>query len=165
VNYILIKSTLLAAVFLLLSVSLVFATGKDNGQETCPKDNGWTKVDGLTGTSYFFTVPDGFHVVSTCYKAGTKLVFADLDPHQGGVVEIVSEVLNRKGEVRDLSHASFLLADWEEPEEPDTPVVTVTPETPITELPATGNNVWFILGFIVVVLGAAATIYQYKKKD
>ncbi|MFC5730324.1 MULTISPECIES: hypothetical protein [Nocardioides] len=70
--------------------------------DVCPDGDGWDKVDGLSGTSYTYTPPEGFTVTQNCYKASTTVRF-------GSGPTVTSTVKNKNGKVQDLSHASFLL--------------------------------------------------------
>ena len=90
----------------------------DAKQETCPKDAPWTKVDGLSGFTYTFTVPEGYEVTDNCYKASTDVVYGS-----GDTVTVEDKY--------ELSHASFKLVEKEEPEPPVEPPVT-PPEEPKT---------------------------------
>lgn len=77
-------------------------------QETCPKDAPWTKVDGLSGFTYTFDVPEGYEVTDNCYKASTDVVYGS-----GDTVEAQDKY--------ELSHASFKLVEVEQPEQPEEP--------------------------------------------
>lgn len=77
-------------------------------QETCPEGDGWVKVNGLTGETFTFDVPDGYRVDENCYKAGTRVVF-------GSGPTVTSFVTNQNGKIQDLSHASFRLVKKAEP--------------------------------------------------
>ena len=92
----------------------------DAKQETCPKDNGWTKVDDLSGFTYTFTVPEGYEVTDNCYKAATDVVYGSGDT-------VTAE------DKYELSHASFKLVEKEEPEPPVEP--PVEPEIPPVDEP------------------------------
>lgn len=79
------------------------------GQETCPKDAPWVKVDGLSGTSFTYTPPAGYTVADNCYKASTAV-------HYGSGQTVTSTVTNHNGKVQNLSHASFKLVEIEDPD-------------------------------------------------
>ena len=97
-----------------------------NGQETCPQSGGWVKVDNLSGQSYTYTPPAGYHVTDNCYKAGQSVVF-------GSGATVTSSVLNPQGRCcQALSHASFLVV----PDPTDVPPpATATPEPTATDVP------------------------------
>jgi len=103
-------------------LSNVFA----QGQETCPASGDWIKVDGLSGTSYTYTAPEGKLIAETCYKASTFVINDIINPPQK-TVTVVSTVGH------DLSHASFRLVD--EPSPSPTPTKTFTPTPTFTSTP------------------------------
>lgn len=86
-----------------------------------------------------------------------------------------STVLGKKDKPKDISHASFLLEEWEEEMEPEpepepepTPIVDTTPEKAepapaITELPDTGAELWVVALLVIFGIGAGIALYQYKK--
>lgn len=104
-----------------------------NGQETCPSGGDWTKVDGLSGTSYTFDAPSGFLIVEVCYKHSTYV-------HQFSVTPTTSYTVvadfhwneNAGKEIQyELSHASFRLEAEPTPtDEPPTPTPTDPPPDP-----------------------------------
>jgi len=111
-------------------LSNVFA----QGQETCPATGDWIKIEGLSGTTFTYTAPEGKLVAETCYKASTEVVFETINPPQSSVT-VTSTVGH------DLSHASFRLVDEPEPTptntptDPPTPTPTNTPTDPPTPTP------------------------------
>lgn len=148
-------------------------------QETCNEGNGWVKVDGLSGTSFTYTAPEGFAVAGTCYKASTTVIYDTIAPPQQ-IVTVVSEVYNQNEQVQELSHASFLLVVLDPTSTPTptatpTPIVptevTKTPTTPpkatptSTDVPAGGegpssdpNSIGIFIIIVLVVLGVFALI-------
>ena len=73
------------------------------GQETCPKDGNWYKVDNLSGCSYDFSIPTGCYVTAYCYKAATYCSGpVPVNPPAEGVFHLVLNPCPH-----DLSHASF----------------------------------------------------------
>ena len=164
-----IKGLILSIVALALVVTPVLANPiyedeyEKNGQEVCPQGDGWDKVDNIGSLSYIYKVGEGFHVTDTCYKASTELVFEELDPPEGVEVILVSSVTNDNDEPQDISHASFLLEEWDEPEEPEEPKTPEEPQEPEDELtpvlPDTGGGIGFVFaGLGLAGIGAAATI-------
>ncbi|MDQ3064681.1 MAG: hypothetical protein M3Q36_00205, partial [bacterium] len=90
----------------------VLATAQ-TAQEVCPDTGGgWVKVDGLSSTSYTYTIPEGFTVTDNCYKAGNTVVY-------GTGASVSSTVFNKEEctavgvpngcNYQNLSHASFKL--------------------------------------------------------
>lgn len=96
------------------------------GQETCPASGDWVKQDGLSGTSFTFTAPEGKLIAETCYKASTEVIFNIINPPKKSVT-VISTVGH------DLSHASFRLVD--EPEPSPTPTDEPTPSPTPTDEP------------------------------
>lgn len=104
-------------------------------QETCPKDNGWVKVDNLSGFTYTFTnIPSGYEVTSNCYKASTKVVYgqgatvtSNVFNSPQGVTCTAPGVPHQGCAYQALSHASFLLEKIDQPEDPGDPETPVTP--------------------------------------
>lgn len=124
------------ATFVVL-VALLFSglnAVKANGQETCPSAAPWVKVDGLTGTSFTYTAPDGYSITEWCYKASTSVVYGSAS---GSSVTVTSTVTNKNGQVQDLSHASFKLEQdpVETPTEEPTSEPTQNPTEDPTEAP------------------------------
>ena len=115
-------SLLLIAVTTLLLMEPVFA----QGQETCPNSGGWIKIDGLSGTSFTYTAPEGKLISETCYKAGTSVIYKTISPPQKSVT-VTSTVGH------DLSHASFRLVN--EPDPSPTPTDEPTPSPTPTDEP------------------------------
>lgn len=130
------KTLWIVALIILGLIAWVWAaddTNGDRGQETCPKDAPWVKVDDLSGFSYTFDVPDGYTVTDNCYKASTNVVYGS-----GDTVETDDKF--------ELSHASFKLEklpdipdDPEEPEEPEEPETPEEPEVPVTPVVPVGK--------------------------
>jgi len=117
----------LMAILLIIVTPLIFMRPVfAQGQETCPSTGDWVKVDGLSGTGYTYTAPEGQLIAETCYKAGTNVIFNTISPPQKSVT-VTSTVGN------DLSHASFRLVD--EPNPSPTPTKTFTPTPTFTSTP------------------------------
>lgn len=119
----------LIAVLTILVIAALFAvmqTAWGTGQDTCPEGGGWVKVDDLDGLTYTFDVPDGFTVTDNCFKAATTLVFGT------GPTVTNTTVVNKNGQLQDISHASFLLV-----EDTSSTTTTTTPETTTTGEPTT----------------------------
>lgn len=102
-------------------------------QDTCPANDPWVKVEGLSGKTYTYTPANNCTVSDNCYKAATNVKY-------GNGVTVTSE---KKCEWKwtgkklqyvctqpDLSHASFKV-NCVEP----TPTPTVTPEPTPTQQP------------------------------
>lgn len=125
---------LLWGILLFLVIGVAANAEELDTQETCPnttfteEDGGWVKVDGLSGTTYTFDVPDGFEVTDNCYKASTTVVYGTGDT-------VTSTVTNHKGKVQELSHASFFLVPIEIPEETTTTTTEPPEETTTTTEP------------------------------
>ena len=123
-------AALILALFLttpLLNMTDVFA----NGQETCPNTSPWVKVDGLSGFSFNYNAPAGYLVAATCYKAGTHVIYNNIQPPKASVT-VTSTVGH------ELSHASFKLVPIPTStatEVPPTP--TFTPTFTPTDVPPT----------------------------
>ena len=140
---VMVEMILLLAILLLLAVSVAEASG---GQQVCPQGGGWVKVDGLDDPSYFYTAPDGSLVAEFCYKAGTSVVFHDVEPPQGSVT-VQSEIpaggpfgwfclfSPGSGFCKDLSHASFRLVQESQDEPTPTPTATATATETLTPTP------------------------------
>jgi hypothetical protein len=105
-----VLAVMLVFVFALAAVgsSTYAVSASGGGQQTCPSGGDWTKVDGLSGTSYTFNAPNGYLVAETCYKASTTVVYGAVNPPAGSAT-VTSSVTNQNGNVQDLSHASFRL--------------------------------------------------------
>ena len=84
------KAGIILAVISLMLITLVSTNGLvyAQGQETCPDGGDWTKVDGLSGTSYTFNAPEGKLIAETCYKAATYVIFSVIDPPQASVTVV-----------------------------------------------------------------------------
>ena len=140
---VMVEMILLLAILLLLAVSVAEASG---GQQVCPQGGGWVKVDGLDDPSYFYVPPAGSLVAEFCYKAGTSVVFHDVEPPQGSVT-VRSEipaggpfgwlcyVYPGSGFCKDLSHASFRLVQEPQDEPTPTPTATATATETLTPTP------------------------------
>jgi hypothetical protein len=105
-----------AALFTAAAVSAAPAAAP---QDTCPEGGGWVKVDGLSGLSYTFAIPDGYEVIENCMKVGNH------DPlfGTGNIVENTTLFNSPQGvtctapgvphqgcALQKISHASFLIA-------------------------------------------------------
>ena len=121
-------------VLLVLCTGIVLVTEKvtAKGQDTCPQNNGWIKVDDLSGYSYTFDAPEGTLIVESCYKASTTVVFETYNPPQESVT-VTSTVVNPGGQIAELSHASFRLVKKSTKTPPVVKTPTVTP--PVEETP------------------------------
>ena len=142
-------------------------------QETCNEGNGWVKVDGLSGTVFTYTAPDGYLVAETCYKASTTVIYDTIAPPQQ-VVTVVSEVYNQNEQVQELSHASFLLVVVD-PTSTPVPTVTPTPTVPTevtktptnppkatptpTDVPAGGEGPSLSIGIFIVLVLAVLGVF------
>ena len=117
--------TFVAIVVLALGISVAASAAPDTkpllDQETCPSGGDWVKVEGLSGTSFTYTAPEGKVIVAWCYKASTSVISGVVDPPQTSYT-VISTVGH------DLSHASFQLAD--------------APRQPATVSVAPGACVW-----------------------
>lgn len=125
-------SKLVAIAVLIVLLFSGSVAAKANGQETCPNSAPWVKVDGLSGTSFTYTAPDGYQIVEWCYKASTTVVYGSAN---GSSVTVTSTVTNKNGQVQDLSHASFRLEQDEQPTEEPTREPTEDPTEEPTEAP------------------------------
>ena len=139
-----------AFAMLLSMVNLpVSANGKPEEpvQEVCPNkgevegEGVWEKKDGLTGTSFTYTAPDGKLISKWCYKAATTVNKGDVIPPDSSVT-ITSTVKNKNGEIQEISHASFLLITdaGEEPPGEEPPGEEPPGEEPPGEEPQDPNN-------------------------
>jgi len=90
-------------------------SGNAQGQETCPQTGDWVKVDDINAQSFFYTAPDGYVIVETCYKAGTSVKYQTIDPPQSSVTVETTVPNPNDNAFLDISHASFRIA--EEPKE------------------------------------------------
>jgi len=104
------------------------------GQETCPKDGNWYKVDNLSGCSYDFSIPTGCYVTAYCYKAATYCSGpVPVNPPAEGVFHLVLNPCPH-----DLSHASFYVDCSTPTPTPTEPPVDPTPtptEPPVDPTP------------------------------
>lgn len=110
VSALLLVSSMLMLALLVYPVTEVSSNGngQGNGQDTCPNDGGWTKVDGLTVTSFTIAVPAGQTLAEWCYKASTEVVYSGALNVDGPVdVIVTSTVTNTNGNVQDLSNVSY----------------------------------------------------------
>jgi len=100
--------TFVAIVVLILGITAAASAAPDTKplmvQETCPSGGDWVKIEGLSGTSFTYTAPEGKVIVAWCYKASTFVESGVVDPPQTSYT-VTSTVGH------DLSHASFQLAD------------------------------------------------------
>ncbi len=103
-----VLAVFLVFLFALAAVGTSTVLANGGGQDTCPSGGDWTKVDGLSGTSYTFNAPAGYLVAETCYKASTTVVYGNVNPPTGSAT-VTSSVTNQNGKIQDLSHASFRL--------------------------------------------------------
>ena len=158
------------------------------GQETCPKDGNWYKVDNLSGCSYDFSIPTGCYVTAYCYKAATYCSGAvPVNPPVEGVFHLVLNPCPH-----DLSHASFYVdcsitptptpteppvdptpTPTEPPVDPTpTPTEPTQPQpTPDVIIPPTGGNgnpvlYYTVGGSILFLLGCTLlTFFRSKRKE
>lgn len=113
----LVFSTLLVLLAgLLIGAGVVFASGNETGPNVCPSGGDWTKVDGLSGTTYTFTPPAGFAVTDNCYKHSTYRHFGSgptvtADIHCGSYHYHFPSTWHRHCNQYALSHASFKLIE------------------------------------------------------
>lgn len=111
-------------------------------QETCKANDGWIKLDGLSGLTLTITAPAGKVIVGVCAKSSTNVVTIALDPGQASYT-IESGTgpwagfVNGNGRAQELSHASYLLAD--EPEDIDE---IPAPEIPVVDACGPDNAVY-----------------------
>ena len=135
------------------------------GQETCPKDGNWYKVDNLSGCSYDFSIPTGCYVTAYCYKAATYCSGpVPVNPPAEGVFHLVLNPCPH-----DLSHASFYV-DCSTPT--PTPTEPTQPQpTPDVIIPPTGGNgnpvlYYTVGGSILFLLGCTLlTFFRSKRKE
>ena len=157
------------------------------GQETCPKDGNWYKVDNLSGCSYDFSIPTGCYVTAYCYKAATYCSGpVPVNPPAEGVFHLVLNPCPH-----DLSHASFYVdcstptptpteppvdptpTPTEPPVDPTpTPTEPTQPQpTPDVIIPPTGGNgnpvlYYTVGGSILFLLGCTLlTFFRSKRKE
>lgn len=120
----------MVAVLTILVLAALFAVMQSawgTGQDTCPEGGGWVKVDDLDGLTYTFDVPDGYTVTENCFKAATTLVFGT------GPTVTNTTVVNKNGQLQEISHASFLLVK----EDTSSTTTTTEPTTTTTGEPTT----------------------------
>ncbi|MDY6847310.1 MAG: hypothetical protein SVP52_09270 [Chloroflexota bacterium] len=117
-----LMATLLIVMTPLIFINPVIA----KGQETCPKTGTWVKKDGLSGTHYTYTAPEGKLIAETCYKAATYVIYNLITPPKKSVT-VTSTVGH------DLSHASFRLVN--KPNPSPIPTKTFTPTPTFTQTP------------------------------
>ena len=183
----------ITAIILILVALFVWTnTAQATGQETCPQDALWVKIEDIDEQSYTYTAPEGFEVEESCYKAGTTLRFETYDPTQEEVT-VTSNVWNNAicnifpsfpgCNYRDISHASFKLVEIEEPvevcedeeatnfgkeeecvyPEPDEEATpSATPTPKVTALPNTGTDYDFLFGLVTGIVGLAVVISLYQ---
>ena len=113
------------ALLLIFATPLIFSQDVFAvAQETCPDGGDWVKVDGINAQSYNYVAPEGKRIVEVCYKAGTTVKYETIDPLQSSVT-VTTDVPNPTGNAfKDISHASFRLAEEEKQEEQ--PFVRIT---------------------------------------
>jgi hypothetical protein len=108
--FIVMGSVSVALAMLLSMVSEPAHANTIQTQETCPKDAGWTKVDGLTGKSYSFNSSSDKLIVEWCYKASTTVKYGSVYPPSSSYT-VESSVKDKNQEIQNLSDASFRLID------------------------------------------------------
>jgi hypothetical protein len=108
--FIVMGSVSVALAMLLSMVSEPAQANTIQTQETCPKDEGWTKVDGLTGKSYSFNSSSDKLIVEWCYKASTTVKYGSVNPPSSSYT-VESSVNDKNQEIQNLSDASFRLID------------------------------------------------------
>ena len=99
----------LVAFMILLMLGLPMATYAE--QEVCPSGNGWVKYENLSGHTFTVTIPEGYMLVSICYKAGRLVEYINFDPPIVGPSTYVLEIQGQN----ELSHVSVLILPWSTP--------------------------------------------------
>ena len=112
----------LVAFMILLMLGLPMATYAE--QEVCPSGNGWVKYENLSGHTFTVTIPEGYMLVSICYKAGRLVEYINFDPPIVGPSTYVLEIQGQN----ELSHVSVLILPWSTP----TPTSTCTATPTLT---------------------------------
>lgn len=112
------KIVLVLGLLVLLMLAMTITASAD-GPGVCPDGGAWVKVDGLSGTTYTFTPPEGYTVGANCYKHATFVHFGSgptvtADAHcawewRGWRLVYVCHTY-------ELSHASFELIPLPPPE-------------------------------------------------
>lgn len=116
-------SILLALLGAFIMLVAVPASANGNGQDTCPKGDGWVKYDDLDGLTFTIPeedIPEGYVVTENCFKAANTLVFGT------GPTVTNETVVNQNGKLQDISHASFLLVQVTTTSGPTTTEATTT---------------------------------------